>query len=112
MRAYTELLVRTCHRREAHAMVRMAAQIPSRKDPEGAEKAKDAVRKDQQREAGDGFDGTCVADPDVVDVAKELFDAVLGSNANQVAKKREDVEVARDGLLDIGATPGDITEKG
>jgi malate synthase len=112
MRAYTELLVRTCHRREAHAMGGMAAQIPSRKDPEGAEKAKDAVRADKQREAGDGFDGTWVAHPDVVDVAKEQFDAVLGSDANQVAKKREDVSVGRDDLLDVGATPGEITEKG
>ena len=78
MRAYTELLVATCHRRGAHAMGGMAAFIPSRKDPEVNEVALAKVREDKEREAGDGFDGTWVAHPDLVPVATEIFDSVLG----------------------------------
>ena len=84
MRAYTELLVKTCHARGAFAMGGMAALIPSRKDEEANERAIDAVREDKKREAEAGFDGTWVAHPDVVDVATEAFDAVLGDKPNQI----------------------------
>jgi malate synthase len=112
MRAYTELLVRTCHRRGAHAMGGMAALIPSRKDPEANERATAAVAADKEREAGDGFDGTWVAHPDVVGTALEQFDRVLGERPNQVDRRRDDVDVSADELLDIAATPGSITETG
>ena len=112
MRAYTLLLVRTCHRRGAHAMGGMAAVIPSRRDPEVNEKAFAGVRADKQREAGDGFDGTWVAHPDSVPVAMEQFDAVLGERPNQVDRRREDVAVGPSDLLDVAATGGEITEAG
>jgi malate synthase len=112
MRAYTELLVRTCHRRGAHAMGGMAALIPSRRDPEANERALEGVRADKEREAGDGFDGTWVAHPDLVPVATEQFDAVLGDRPNQVDRKRDDVEVTAADLLDVPSTPGDVTEEG
>jgi malate synthase len=112
MRAYAELLVKTCHRRGAHAMGGMAALIPSRKDAEANEKAIAAVRADKEREAGAGFDGTWVAHPDVVAVALEQFDAVLGDRPNQVDRRRDDVEVGAGELLDVAATPGSITEAG
>ena len=92
MRAYTELLVRSCHRHEAHAIGGMAAFIPSRRDPEVNEGALSRVRDDKLRESGDGFDGTWVAHPDLVPVATEVFDAVLGSKPNQVGRLREDVQ--------------------
>ena len=88
MRAYTELLVKTCHARGAFAMGGMAALIPSRKDEEANQRAIEAVREDKQREAKAGFDGTWVAHPDVVDVALEEFDAVLGDRPNQIDKQR------------------------
>jgi malate synthase len=112
MRAYTELLVRTCHRRGAHAMGGMAAFIPSRRNPQINDAAISAVRDDKSREAGDGFDGTWVAHPDLVPVATEQFDAVLGERPNQVDRARDDVSVGADELLDIPATPGEITEDG
>jgi malate synthase len=112
VRAYTELLVATCHRRGAHAMGGMAALIPSRKDAEANERAIAAVAADKEREAGDGFDGTWVAHPDVVQTATEQFDKVLGERPNQVDRQRDDVAVGRDELLDVVATPGDITEAG
>jgi malate synthase len=112
MRAYTELLVKTCHARGAFAMGGMAALIPSRKDPEANERAIQAVREDKKREAEAGFDGTWVAHPDVVDVALEQFDAVLGDRPNQIARKRDDVRVTREQLLDAASTPGEITEEG
>jgi malate synthase len=112
MRAYAELLVKTCHRRDAHAMGGMAALIPSRKDAEANEKAIAAVQADKEREAGAGFDGTWVAHPDVVAVALEQFDAVLGDRPNQIDRRRDDVEVGADELLDVAATPGSITEAG
>jgi malate synthase len=112
MRAYTELLVRTCHRRGAHAMGGMAALIPSRKDPEANERAIAAVAADKEREAGDGFDGTWVAHPDVVATALEQFDRVLGDRPNQVDRQREDVDVGPAELLDVAATPGALTEAG
>ncbi|HYI67910.1 MAG TPA: malate synthase A, partial [Candidatus Limnocylindrales bacterium] len=97
MRAYTELLVRTCHRRGAHAMGGMAAFIPSRRDLEVNEKALARVREDKERESSDGFDGTWVAHPDLVPVAREVFDAVLGSKPNQKDRLRPEVDVtARD----------------
>jgi malate synthase len=112
LRAYTELLVRTCHRRGAHAMGGMAAVIPSRKDAEANERAIGAVAADKRREAGDGFDGTWVAHPDVVGTAMAEFDAVLGDRPNQVDRQREDVTVGAADLLDVASTPGDITEAG
>src|SRR5919197_2521006 len=112
MRAYTELLVRPCHRRGAFAMGGMAALIPSRKDPEANERAIEAVRADKRREAGDGFDGTWVAHPDVVGTATEEFDKVLGERANQIDRRRDDVQVTAADLLDVASTPGAITEAG
>jgi malate synthase len=112
MRAYTELLVRTCHRRGAHAIGGMAAFIPSRRDPEANEVALARVREDKQRESGDGFDGTWVAHPDLVPVAMQQFDAALGDRPNQLERTREDVSVDANDLLDVAATPGDITEGG
>jgi malate synthase len=112
MRAYTELLVRTCHRRAAHAIGGMAAFIPSRKDPAVNEVALAKVREDKERESGDGFDGTWVAHPDLVPVATECFDAVLAERPNQVGRLREDVVPSRDGLLSIPDTPGEITDEG
>ncbi len=112
MRAYTELLVKTCHRRGAHAMGGMSAVIPSRTDEEANRRALEAVRSDKEREAGDGFDGTWVAHPDSVAVATEAFDAVLGERPNQVDRLREEVEVSPDQLLAIPDTPGEVTEDG
>jgi malate synthase len=112
MRAYTELLVKTCHRRGAHAMGGMAAVVPSRSDEEANRRAFEAVRSDKDREAGDGFDGTWVAHPDSVPVATESFDAVLGDRPNQVDRQRDDVDVGVDDLLAVAATPGDVTEEG
>src|ERR671939_882185 len=93
MRAYTELLVRTCHRRGAHAMGGMAAFIPSRKNPEANERAVRKLREDKAREASDGFDGTWVAHPDSVPPATDEFDRVLGERPNQLDRQREDVAV-------------------
>jgi malate synthase len=112
MRAYTELLVKTCHRRGAHAMGGMAAFIPSRTDEEANEKAQAKLRDDKKREATDGFDGTWVAHPDSVKNAMAQFDAVLGDEPNQVDRKRDDVNVSAADLLNVAATPGDITEEG
>jgi malate synthase len=112
MRAYTLLLVRTCHRRGAHAMGGMSAVIPSRRRQEINERAFAAVRSDKEREAGDGFDGTWVAHPDSVPVAMEQFDAVLGERPNQVERRREDVEVGPQELLDAASAGGDVTEAG
>ena len=112
MRAYTELLVKTCHRRGAHAMGGMAAVIPSRTDEEANEKAFAAVRDDKQREASDGFDGTWVAHPDSVPVAMDEFDNVLGDQPNQVSRQRDDVQVGAAELLAVPDTPGEITEEG
>lgn len=112
MKAYSELLVATCHRRGAHAMGGMAALIPSRKDAEANERAVRAVAADKEREAGAGFDGTWVAHPDVVATAMAEFDKVLGERPNQVDRQRDDVAVGADELLDIAATPGAITEAG
>jgi malate synthase len=112
MRAYTQLLVRTCHAREAHAIGGMAAFIPSRRDAEVNAVALARVRDDKRREAGDGFDGTWVAHPDLVPVALAEFDAVLGERPNQVSRKRDDVQVTEDQLLDFEIPGAQITEEG
>jgi malate synthase len=102
LRAYTELLVRTCHRRGAHAIGGMAANIPSR-DAEANEAAQAKVRADKQREAGDGFDGSWVAHPGLVPICREVFDAVLGERPNQIDRLREEVAVSARDLLDVSA---------
>jgi malate synthase len=112
MHAYTELLVRTCHRRGAHAIGGMAAFIPSRKDPEVNAVALGKVREDKERESRAGFDGTWVAHPDLVPVATECFDAVLGARPNQLERQRDDVVPDGAALLSIPDTPGEITEQG
>ncbi len=112
MRAYTELLVSTCHRRGAFAMGGMAAFIPSRRDPEVNARALAQVRGDKEREAGDGFDGSWVAHPDLVPICLEVFDGALGERPNQLDRLRPDVVVTRAELLDFAATPGRVTEAG
>ncbi len=112
MRAYTQLLVRTCHRRGAHAIGGMAAFIPSRRDEAVNATAMARVREDKERESSDGFDGTWVAHPDLVPLATEIFDAVLGSNPNQKARLREDVSVSANDLLDLRVPGGRVTEAG
>ncbi|MFI8519568.1 malate synthase A [Streptomyces sp. NPDC085481] len=103
MRAYTELLVRTCHKRGAHAIGGMAAFIPSRKDAEVNKVAFEKVKADKDREAGDGFDGSWVAHPDLVPIAMASFDAVLGEKPNQKDRLREDVHVEGPELIDIAS---------
>ncbi|MDK1328669.1 malate synthase A [Arthrobacter sp. zg-Y1143] len=112
MRTYTEQLVRACHRRGAHAIGGMAAFIPNRKDAAANDVAMEKVRADKTREAGDGFDGSWVAHPDLVPVAMEVFDGVLGERPNQLERTREDVVPDDKALLDIASTPGVITEAG
>ncbi len=112
MRAYTELLVRSCHRRGAHAIGGMAAFIPSRRDPAVNEVALARVREDKERESGAGFDGTWVAHPDLVPVATEIFDRVLGERPHQVERLREDVRVTAGQLLDFDVPGGSITDDG
>jgi malate synthase len=112
MRAYTELLVKTCHERGAHAMGGMAAFIPSRRDAEVNAAALAKVREDKEREAGQGFDGTWVAHPDLVPVAMEIFDRVLGERPNQVDRQRPEVSSTAADLLDVASTPGEITLEG
>lgn len=112
MRSYTEQLVRACHRRGAHAIGGMAAFIPNRRDPEANAIAFEKVRADKTREANDGFDGSWVAHPDLVPVAREVFDSVLGDRPNQVDRLREDVTPDDRGLLDIASIDGAITEAG
>jgi malate synthase len=112
MRAYTELLVWTCHRRGAHAMGGMAAFIPSRRDPAVNETAMAKVRDDKERESRDGFDGTWVAHPDLVPLASEIFDAVLGDRPNQKDRTRDDVDVTPEQLVDLHVDGGQVTETG
>src|SRR5262245_6543061 len=112
MKAYSDLVVRTCHARGAHAMGGMAAVIPSRTDEEANRKAFEAVLAYKQREANDGFDGTWVAHPDSVPVATEAFDEVLGERPNQVDRQRDDVQPSAAALLDVASTPGERTEEG
>ena len=112
MRAYTKLLVDTCHRRGAHAIGGMAAFIPSRRDAEVNGVALTKVKGDKVREAGDGFDGSWVAHPDLVPVCTEVFDGVLGERPNQLDKPSDDIDVTAEQLLSIGDTPGAQTEAG
>jgi malate synthase len=111
MRAYTELLVRTCHKRGAHAMGGMAAFIPS-KDEKVNEAAYAKVKDDKSREAADGFDGSWVAHPGMVETCRAAYDAVLGDRPNQRDRLREEVNVSAEELLDVRSTPGDVTEAG
>ena len=101
MRAYTELLVQTCHKRGAFAIGGMSAFIPNRRDPEVTAQAFEKVSADKKREAGDGFDGTWVAHPDLIPVAQAEFDAVLGERPNQVDRQRPEVSVRAEQLIDV-----------
>ena len=112
MRAYTELLVATCHKRGAHAIGGMSAFIPNRRDPEVTQQALAKVEADKRREAADGFDGTWVAHPDLIDTARAEFDAVLGDRPNQIDRQRPEVSVTAAQLLDIGSIGGQVTEAG
>ncbi|MDQ0819419.1 malate synthase [Arthrobacter sp. V4I6] len=112
MRAYTEQLVRACHKRGAMAIGGMAAAVPNRKDPDANANAFEKVRADKTREAGDGFDGSWVAHPDLVPVCREVFDGVLGDRPNQLHRLREDITPDDRALLDIASTTGTITEQG
>ncbi|GCD41995.1 malate synthase A [Streptomyces paromomycinus] len=112
MRAYTELLVRTCHKRGAHAIGGMAAFIPNRRDPEANETALAKVRADKDREAGDGFDGSWVAHPDLVPVARASFDAVLGDRPHQKDRLREDVAVSAADLIAVDSLDARPTYQG
>src|SRR5882762_7685351 len=112
MRAYTELLVKTCHKRGAHAMGGMAAFIPSRRDAEVNRVALVKVKEDKDREALAGFDGTWVAHPDLVATATEAFDRVLGDRPNQLEKQRPDVAASSAELIDVNVPGSTITENG
>ncbi|MGI8423490.1 MAG: malate synthase A [Chloroflexota bacterium] len=112
MRAYTELLVATCHKRGAFAMGGMAAFIPSRRNAEINAQALARVREDKERESRDGFDGTWVAHPDLVPVALEAFDAVLGERPNQLEKQRPDVRVSAAQLVDFAVPGAGVSEAG
>ena len=112
MRAYTELLVSTCHRRGAHAIGGMSAFIPNRRDPEVTARALEKVSADKRREATDGFDGTWVAHPDLIETARAEFDAVLLGRPNQIDRLRNDVHVTADQLLDIRSAGGQVTDAG
>jgi malate synthase len=104
LRSYSQLVIKTCHRREVHAMGGMAAQIPIKNDPKANEEAMGRVRADKKREAGDGHDGTWVAHPGLVEIAKAEFDAVM-KEANQIARKRQDVHVTAADLIQIPSGP-------
>ena len=109
LKAYVDLLIQTCHRRGIHAMGGMAAQIPIKSDPEANEKALEKVRQDKLREVKAGHDGTWVAHPGLVPVAKEIFDRYMPQH-NQLSVKREDVHISARDLLKVPA--GEITEQG
>ncbi len=112
MRAYSELLVKTCHKRGAHAIGGMSAFIPTRRDPQINERAFAAVREDKDRESKAGFDGTWVAHPGLVPVAMELFDSVLGDKPNQKDRHRDDVDVSASQLLDVSVDGGTVSDAG
>ncbi|MGQ0715261.1 MAG: malate synthase A [Gemmatimonadaceae bacterium] len=112
MRAYTELLVKTCHRRGSHAMGGMAAFVPSRRDAQVNETALAKVREDKLRESADGFDGTWVAHPDLVPVAKAVFEGVLGAEPNQKDRQRPEVTVPASAILDVRVPGGTISANG
>jgi malate synthase len=111
MKAYSDLLVKTCHKRGAFAIGGMAAFIPS-KDPQVNEAAFAKVRADKEREAGAGFDGSWVAHPGMVELCKEVFTGVLGDRPNQLDRQRDDVSVTAEDLLDAASTPGERTMDG
>jgi len=111
MRAYTELLVQTCHKRGAHAIGGMSAFIPNRRNPAVTARALEQVAADKRREAGDGFDGTWVAHPDLIETARAEFDPVLGDRPNQVDRQRPDVHVEATDLLDL-RIDGEVTDDG
>lgn len=112
MRAYTEQLVRACHKRGAMAIGGMAAAVPNRKDEAANTNAFEKVRADKTREANDGFDGSWVAHPDLVPVCREVFDTTLGERPNQLDRTREDVTPDDRALINVAATEGTITEQG
>ena len=112
MRAYTQLLIKTCHRRGAHAIGGMSAFIPSRKNPDVNENALAKVREDKERESGDGHDGTWVAHPDLVPPVLEVFDRALRDRANQLDVGRDDVDVSAGDLLDFHVPGKGVTEEG
>jgi malate synthase len=112
MKAYSDLLVATCHRRGAMAIGGMAAFIPSRRDPEVNERAFAKVREDKTREATAGFDGSWVAHPDLVPLCDEVFGGTLGDRPNQLDVQRDDVSVTADDLLAVDRTPGERTIEG
>ena len=112
MRAYTDLLVRTCHRRGAHAIGGMAAFVPSRSDPDGTRLALRKVAEDKVREVSQGFDGTWVAHPDLVATAGSVFERALGGRPHQLEASRDDVQVGAEQLLDVASTPGGVTRRG
>jgi malate synthase len=112
MHSYTELLAATCHRRGAHAMGGMAALIPSRENPEANKRALAGVRADKEREVSQGYDGTWVAHPDLVPVAREVFERGLGGAANQLGRRRDGLRVTSGELQDLASTPGRVTEVG
>ncbi len=112
MRAYTELLVATCHRRGAHAIGGMAALIPSRRDEEANQRALDGVKADKERELSQGYDGSWVAHPDLVPVVHKVFESGLEGAPNQLGHRRDDVRIGAGQLLDLPSTPGAITEGG
>ncbi len=112
MHAYTELLIKTCHRRSAHAVGGMAAFIPNRRDPAVTEEALEKVREDKRREARAGCDGTWVAHPDLIGVAQAEFDAVLNERPNQKDRQRDDVQPDAAALINAEVPGGEITEAG
>jgi len=112
MRAYTQLLVKTCHRRGTHAMGGMSAFIPNRREPDVTANAMAKVTEDKEREATNGFDGTWVAHPDLVPVARAVFDKALGDHPNQKYRQRNDVSVGPAELLDFDVPGGQVTEAG
>ena len=112
MRAYTQLLVKTCHHRGAHAIGGMSAFIPNRREPEVTANALAKVTEDKEREAGDGCDGTWVAHPDLVPTAADVFDRALGDRPNQKYRQRHDVDPHAADLLDFTVPGGEVTEAG
>jgi malate synthase len=112
MRAYTELLVKSCHTHGAHAIGGMAAFIPSRRDAEVNDMALKKVREDKERESADGFDGTWVAHPDLVPVAREVFESVLGDKSHQKERMRAEVQVQPADLIQFDIAGGQISEEG
>jgi malate synthase len=112
LRAYTDLLIQTCHKRGAHAMGGMAAFIPSRKDPVVNARALARVRDDKERECNDGFDGTWVAHPDLAPVAREPFDRLMGERPHQKERLRGETSISAADLLNFEISGGKVTEAG